>query len=586
MQVATQIADWRHRMLGDAPGDGFSPPMVAWADPGSDGIVLPLPGFLRPTAPAPASPAPPMAVAPSAATRPAAIAAGVVGSGADQALQAAQARAATGLSGAGIRIGILSDSFDVRGGYGADVANGALPADVTVLKDGPSTGNDEGRAMAELVHQVAPGAQIFFYTAFDGESDFAAGIRALAASGCQVIVDDVTYLDEPFFGTSGVVQAAVAGVVAQGVDYFTAASNEGSNFLQAGFAGIAAVLPGISGTYLAENFGSAAKPNGLESLSIAAGSTATIDLQWEQAAGTADATAASSLGMVLYDATGKIVAYAMGDAVGGVPDQILQFTNTTDSTAFRLAIVTDGGAAAPGLFKFIVYGQGTVIEDRNAGIGSGTAIGHETVAGANTVGAIDYTSTATFGGGGVVEPFSSVGPSVAFVAPDGAATSVFDPFYGTSAAAPNAAAVAALVLQADPALTPAEVTAVLAQTASPVRGPMGATGAGLIDAAAAVRLAAATAATGNAAALLAGTGQNAATAAIAAALGGAGGVAAALAAGGFSAALADPTGALGLAQVAGAAAGGAQSLGMVNGFDPVPLPSAESMSSTLHAVGV
>ena len=601
VQIATQIADWRHHHLGDTPGDGFSPTVISLADLGLPSLASPslaLPGpasasltFLRPAAVASALVAPAMLrAAPTASAVPARlsapivsgvfnpgagnpgiVASGVVGAGADQALQAAQARATTGLSGSGIRIGILSDSFNMRGGYAADVADGALPANVTVLKDGPSTGNDEGRAMAQLVHQVAPGAQIFFYTAFDGESDFASGISALAAAGCQAIVDDVTYLDEPFFGTSGLVQAAVAKVVAQGVNYFTAASNEGSNFFQSGFAGISASLPGISGSYLAENFGSAARPNGLENLSIAAGSTTTIDLQWEQTAGIADTAASSSLGMVLYDATGKIVAYAMADAVGGTPDQILQFTKTTASTDFHLAIVTNGGPAAPGMFKFIVYGQGTVIEDRNAGIGSGTAIGHETVAGANTVGAIDYTSTAAFGGGGVVEGFSSVGPSVGFVAPDGAATSVFNPFFGTSAAAPNAAAVAALVLQADPSLTPAEVSAVLTQTATPVRGAEGATGAGLIDAAAAVRLAAATAAAGNATALLAGTTPAGGTAAIAASLS----VAAsptALTASGFSAALADSIAASRMAQNAGVA-GGAHSLAMVSGFDPVPLPS-------------
>ena len=139
------------------------------------------------------------------------------------------------------------------GRYAADVADGALPGNVTVLKEGPSTGSDEGQAMAELIHQIAPDAQIYFYTAFDGETDFANGIAALAAAGCQEIVDDVTYLDEPFFQDGGVLQTAVEGVVAQGVSYFTAASNEGSNFLQRGFNGISTTLPGISGAFLAKN---------------------------------------------------------------------------------------------------------------------------------------------------------------------------------------------------------------------------------------------------------------------------------------------------------------------------------------------
>jgi hypothetical protein len=112
----------------------------------------------------------------------------------DIAMGANLARAMFGVDGTGISIGILSDSFNVKGGEAADIAAGNLPDanDIHILAEGPAGATDEGRAMAELIHQVAPGAQIYFYTGDNSETDFAAGIQALANAGCQVIVDDLT----------------------------------------------------------------------------------------------------------------------------------------------------------------------------------------------------------------------------------------------------------------------------------------------------------------------------------------------------------------------------------------------------------
>ena len=94
-----------------------------------------------------------------------------------------------------------------------DIANGDLPRDVLVLKDlsdVPSDDcSDEGRAMMQLIHDVAPGSPQAFYTAFESQEDFAAGIRALADAGSKVIVDDIIYFAEPMFED---------GIIAQAVD--------------------------------------------------------------------------------------------------------------------------------------------------------------------------------------------------------------------------------------------------------------------------------------------------------------------------------------------------------------------------------
>ena len=53
---------------------------------------------------------------------------GIVTSQGDRAMRADIARATFGVSGAGVKVGVLSDSFDCKGGAAADVASGDLPA--------------------------------------------------------------------------------------------------------------------------------------------------------------------------------------------------------------------------------------------------------------------------------------------------------------------------------------------------------------------------------------------------------------------------------------------------------------------------
>ncbi len=406
-----------------------------------------------------------------------------------------------GVTGAGISVGIISDSFNANRGAAAAEADGALPpaADVHILQDA-SSGTDEGQAMAEIVHSIAPNAQIYFYTAGDTDADMAQAIEALQAAGCQIIVDDVAYLDEPVFEEGGVISQAVNQVVADGSTYFTAANNFGQSYYQGSFT------PVLNGTTTYEDFNVAGAPHAyLEPITIPKGATVVIDLQWAQPFKTGDGAAdgsGSNYSLAFRLLNSSLGAVDTGTALdkNGDPVQYGEFTNESNSTTFYLEVYENQtGTVSPGEFKIVAEDDSfspVVFDDPNAGIGSGTVFGHEEDPTAITVGAVPESEPST------LEPFSGSGPGefyynssgillpspvyagkVDLVAPDGNSTTIFNPFYGTSAAAPAAAAVGALVLQANGALDPADIEDILEDSASPtVTGTGSQTGSGLVDA--------------------------------------------------------------------------------------------------------
>ena len=210
-----------------------------------------------------------------------------IGASGATAAQVQQAIGESGLAvtGAGIKVGVLSDSFNDLGGAAADEADGALPSSgVTVLSDLSAGGTDESRAMLQVVHDVAPGASLYFATAFGSETEFADNILALAAAGCKVICDDVSYYDEPFF-QNGVVAQAIETVEQEGVIYLTAAGNNASNAYQNTWSPINSTS--FDGKTLTdtENFGSSAKPSAIQTVTIGGSSSDEVPLllEWNSA---------------------------------------------------------------------------------------------------------------------------------------------------------------------------------------------------------------------------------------------------------------------------------------------------------------
>ena len=376
-------------------------------------------------------------------------------------------------NGAGVKVGVLSDSVD----YLSQVqATGDLPATVTVLEDAPGN-SGEGTAMLEIVYDLAPAATLYFATAWNGPASFANNIIGLMNVGCKVIVDDVTYFNESPF-QDDVISKAVNTVTAAGVLYFSSAGNKGN--LKAGTSGtwegdyvdggsvsklthVHAFAPGVMMNKIVQN-------------------PYVVTLSWSDPLG----GSGNDYDLYIVDGSGNIRAYsaewqtgaqdpfeeigvsAYGHNYSGYYIVVSKYSGS--GRFLHLNAFTNSGLPYGGL-QFATHGStwGHATADEAFGVSAVSAFHRDT----------------PFTGSESLEVFTGDGPRRIFYNPDGTpvtpgnfsssggrvrnkpditaadgvacVTPGFNPFYGTSAAAPHAAAIAALLLSANPHATTAHI---------------------------------------------------------------------------------------------------------------------------------
>ncbi len=425
---------------------------------------------------------------------------GLANSAGDSSMRSQFVRQGYGLKGQGIKIGVISDSYNtilaattnpVTNTAAQDIGNGDLPGignpdgdilPVNVVKEAPYKRSDEGRAMLQIIHDVAPKAELFFRTGFNTAGDFAAGINELKQAGCNIIVDDITYITEPFL-KDGIVAAAVDAATASGTTYFSAAGNFGNKSYENTFNPMPAP-GGLTGS--AHNFSGG---DAFQSVTLAPGDY-TIVLQWIDDIYSLGQTAGTKNDLDIYltpNTDGTALFGFNRNNINGDPIELMPFT-VTSTTQTNILVVNNTTTSNPARFKYIIF-RGNITFNEYA-TGTSTLIGQANAAGAIAVGAARYDKAPPYPGPLNTESFSSVGGTFVnniqrnkpeLVAPDGVNTTVkmgidydnnsYSNFFGTSAAAPHAAAVAALIMEGrnkyltQPVTTPAQIRTILQTSA-------------------------------------------------------------------------------------------------------------------------
>lgn len=380
-----------------------------------------------------------------------------------------------GATGKGVKVGVVSDGAN---DWPSAAGTGDLPNNVTTYGICNRRNADpqncrqgltcnEGTAMAEIIHDIAPEAELAV-AAVSTSLEFIQQINRLAGTfGADIIVDDLGFFGEPYFEDGDLARAVSA--LPSNVLYFSSAGNSGNTHYEREYSTLASTRHnfGVQAGINDETIGFSIRPN----------RGAFVLLQWNDRY----ANPNSDYDLFIFDQNNEV-----GRSSGRTSTAIegVCVYNGSSAEITRFAVVDKASGVNRRLEMFFLGARGIEYS-----IPNGSVFGHAGTSRAIAVGAINVGSNSP-------AFYSSRGPSVIdypsiqsrskpdISATDGVSVTgaggFSSPFFGTSAAAPHAAAVAALLLSSNEDLSPQQVRTALLGTAT--GGSSSALGRGRIDA--------------------------------------------------------------------------------------------------------